>query len=94
MSSESTSFQADESETIPASKALEASLAVSRYRTLQGAFDPILHGLITSMDSPVVGLRSKALRGLSTIVVVDPDILSLVRRRAFVADLSVRCVKL
>lgn len=40
------------------------------------------------MDSSVVGIRSKALRALSSIVTVDPDVLTLVslQARSGVAD--------
>jgi cohesin loading factor subunit SCC2 len=51
---------------------------VSRGRSLQSAFEPILHALIGALDFSVVGMRAKALRGLSGIVVVDPEILGLV----------------
>ncbi|WRT63186.1 uncharacterized protein IL334_000089 [Kwoniella shivajii] len=40
-----------------------SSIAVSRGRPLQNAIDPILIALLGVMDSPAVGLRSKALRG-------------------------------
>ncbi len=61
--------------------AAQASIAVSRGRTLQAAFDPILHALISVMDTPNVALRSKALRGLGSIVTVDPELLGLVSRQ-------------
>ncbi|RSH84025.1 Sister chromatid cohesion protein 2 [Saitozyma podzolica] len=67
----------------------QASIAVSRGRSLQSAFDPILHALIGALDFSVVGMRAKALRGLSGIVVVDPEILGLSHvRRAFEDRLS------
>lgn len=57
--------------------ALQQALSISRTRSLQAAFHPILHALSAAMNSPVVALRSKALRALSSVVTVDPDILSL-----------------
>ncbi|KAL1405358.1 Sister chromatid cohesion protein 2 [Vanrija albida] len=59
-----------------ADEALQASLAISRTRPLQGAFEPLLRGLSIAMNSTVVGLRSKAIRGLGSVVVADPDLLS------------------
>ena len=46
---------------------------------MQSAYDPILHALVAIMDTPVVALRSKAIRALSSIVTVDPGVLGLVR---------------
>jgi cohesin loading factor subunit SCC2 len=45
---------------------------------LQSAFDPILRALVGAMDLSVVDVRVKALRGLASIVVVDPEVLGLV----------------
>lgn len=59
-----------------ADEATQASLAVSRTRSLQNAFDPILRALVKALDLPGVAHRSKALRGLGGIVVTDPDVLS------------------
>jgi cohesin loading factor subunit SCC2 len=58
--------------------ALQASIALSRGRSLQSAFDPILRAIGASLDSTIVALRSKALRALGSIVTVDPDVLALV----------------
>ena len=55
-----------------------ASIALARGRKLQNAFDPILHALLSAMNSNVVGHRQKALRSVGSIVVVDPQILALV----------------
>ncbi|KAK4684433.1 cohesin loading factor subunit SCC2, partial [Tremellales sp. Uapishka_1] len=54
-----------------------ASKSVSRNRPLQHAFDPIMHALLTAMDTPVVAFRSKALRGIGSIVNADSDVLSI-----------------
>ncbi len=51
---------------------------MARGRSLQAAFEPILHALVGLMDTPVVALRSKALRGIGNIVTVDPDVLGMV----------------
>ncbi|KAK1921174.1 hypothetical protein DB88DRAFT_92041 [Papiliotrema laurentii] len=53
-----------------------ACIAVSRGRPLQNAFGPILNALVSTMGVSLINLRSKALRGLGTIVTVDPDVLS------------------
>lgn len=58
--------------------AAQASIAIARGRSLQAAFDSILHALLSVMETPIIGLRSKALRGLSSIVTVDPEVLGLV----------------
>ncbi|TYJ53043.1 hypothetical protein B9479_006320 [Cryptococcus floricola] len=58
-------------------QAVQASIAVSRGRSLQGAIDPIIHTLLSTMSNTIIGLRTKALRGISSIVVVDPDVLRL-----------------
>ena len=55
-----------------------ASIAVARGRPLQGAFEPILSSLISVMGNPIITLRSKALRGVGSIVTVEPDILGQV----------------
>lgn len=69
--------------------ALSASIAIARHRPLQSAFEPILQALLQSMDFQAVALRSKALRGLSAIVQVDPDVLGQSSvRQAFEARLS------
>ncbi|WVR03096.1 hypothetical protein IAU60_000086 [Kwoniella sp. DSM 27419] len=57
--------------------ATQSSIAVSRGRPLQNAIIPILHALLSVMDNPAVGLRSKALRGISAVTMVDPEVLSL-----------------
>jgi hypothetical protein len=62
-----------------AEHALKASISLARGRSLQSAFDPILRAIGESMDSTVVALRSKALRALGSIVVIDPDVLAMVR---------------
>ncbi|CAD6587723.1 MAG: Sister chromatid cohesion protein 2 [Tremellales sp. Tagirdzhanova-0007] len=64
--------------------AARASVTCSRGRSLQSAYDPILHALVAIMDTPVVALRSKAIRALSSIVTVDPGVLGL----AFINRLS------
>ena len=61
-----------------AAVASAASIAVNRGRPLQNAFNPILNALVTTMGVSLINLRSKALRGLGTIVTVDPDVLSKV----------------
>ena len=71
--------------------ALQASISLARGRPLQSAFDPILRAIGISMDSPVVALRSKALRALGSIVTVDPDVLALVSTQLLV---SIRLRKL
>jgi len=71
--------------------ALQASISLARGRPLQSAFDPILRAIGISMDSPVVALRSKALRALGSIVTVDPDVLALVSTQLLV---SIRLSKL
>lgn len=56
--------------------AANASIAIARSRPLQSAFGPILGALVATMGVLTIALRSKALKGLSTIVTVDPDVLS------------------
>lgn len=55
-----------------------ASIAIARGRPLQSAFAPILNALVSTMGVSLINLRSKALRCLSTIVTVDPDVLAQV----------------
>ncbi|WVQ94119.1 hypothetical protein IAU59_001197 [Kwoniella sp. CBS 9459] len=55
--------------------ATQASIAASRGRPLQSAVDPILFALLGVMDNPAVGLRSKALRGIGAVLIVDPEVL-------------------
>ncbi|WVQ82810.1 hypothetical protein IAT38_004942 [Cryptococcus sp. DSM 104549] len=57
--------------------AAQASIAVSRGRSLQSAIDPILIALLSSMDNTIVAVRTKALRGVASVVMVDPDVLGL-----------------
>ena len=59
----------------------QASIAVANGSSLQSAFDPILNALLSAMGNPLVISRSKALRGLSSIINADPDVLSLVSGR-------------
>lgn len=54
---------------------MEASLALSRSNPMQEAFKMLLHALTQYMDSSAVTQRSKALRGLTQVVLADPDIL-------------------
>ena len=61
-----------------ASNAAKASIAISCARPLQSAFGPILGALVATMGASIIALRSKALKGLSTIVTVDPDVLAKV----------------
>lgn len=56
--------------------AIAASLALSRSHPLQEAFKQLLFQLTRYMDSSVVTHRSKALRGLTQVVVADPEILA------------------
>ncbi|WVO15130.1 hypothetical protein L204_102774 [Cryptococcus depauperatus] len=58
-------------------QAVQASIAVSRGRSLQNASDPILHALLTTLGTSSIGLRIKALRGVSSIIMVDPELLQL-----------------
>jgi cohesin loading factor subunit SCC2 len=69
---------ADDSDPKQGEAATKASIAVSRCRSLQNAFEPILHALLSVMDTPTVGLRQKALRGLGSIVTVDSNVLAIV----------------
>jgi cohesin loading factor subunit SCC2 len=88
-SSKSLIDQTDNSDTKQPETLTAASAAIARHRPLQTAFDPILNALINSMDLQAVALRSKALRGLSAIIQVDPDVLALPNvRQAFEARLS------
>ncbi|EIW73035.1 hypothetical protein TREMEDRAFT_59198 [Tremella mesenterica DSM 1558] len=66
--------------------AVSAAVAIARGRSLQNAFEPILHAIISAMDSPAVAHRQKALRGISSVVTVDPDILGLVHVRHAIED--------
>ena len=59
-------------------EAKSASVGVARGRALQGAFEPILGALMASMSNTAIGVRTKALKGLSGIVSIDPAILSQV----------------
>ncbi|ORX35130.1 hypothetical protein BD324DRAFT_633983 [Kockovaella imperatae] len=56
--------------------ARSAVIGLAKGRALQGAFDRILDALVLSMGSTVIGVRGKALRGLSGIVGIDPTLLS------------------
>lgn len=58
--------------------AKSAAVSIAKGRALQGAFERILEALAFSMGSTVIGVRGKALRGLSSIVVLDPSLLRLV----------------
>lgn len=73
-----------------AEDATTAAYAIARTSPLQGAFDHILHSLITAMDFSGVALRSKALRGFTSIVVTDPSILSKVRSLAGLSMLTLQ----
>ncbi|WWC57550.1 uncharacterized protein I303_100082 [Kwoniella dejecticola CBS 10117] len=66
--------------------ATTASIAVSRGRQLQNAIDPILMALLGILDNPAVGLRSKALRGVGSVIVVDPEVLGLPQIRQALED--------
>ncbi|WVW81234.1 hypothetical protein I302_103225 [Kwoniella bestiolae CBS 10118] len=66
--------------------ATSASIAVSRGRQLQNAVDPILIALLGVLDNPVVALRSKALRGVGSVIVVDPEVLGLPQIRQALED--------
>lgn len=61
-----------------AEQAVQASISVSRGRSLQSAIDPIIHALLTALGNPIIAVRTKALRGVGSIVMVDPDVLRLV----------------
>ncbi|WVQ72222.1 hypothetical protein IAR50_001771 [Cryptococcus sp. DSM 104548] len=67
-------------------QAVQASIAVSRGRSLQGAIDPIIHALLSTMSNTIIGLRTKALRGIGSIVMVDPDVLRLRQIRHALED--------
>ncbi|KIR30957.1 cohesin loading factor subunit SCC2 [Cryptococcus deuterogattii LA55] len=60
-----------------AEQAVQASISVSRGRSLQSAIDPIIHALLTALGNPIIAVRTKALRGVGSIVMVDPDVLRL-----------------
>ncbi|EAL23165.1 hypothetical protein CNBA5100 [Cryptococcus deneoformans B-3501A] len=60
-----------------AEQAVQASISVSRGRSLQSAIDPIIHALLTALGNPIIAIRTKALRGVGSIVMVDPDVLRL-----------------
>lgn len=60
--------------------AQSASMVISKGRPLQNAFGPILNALVQAMSSTAINLRNKALRGLGSIVTVDPDVLAQVSR--------------
>ncbi|OCF60187.1 hypothetical protein L486_02867 [Kwoniella mangroviensis CBS 10435] len=66
--------------------ATSASIAISRGRQLQNAVDPILIALLGVLDNPVVALRSKALRGVGSVIVVDPEVLGLPQIRQALED--------
>nr|XP_019013987.1 uncharacterized protein I206_00064 [Kwoniella pini CBS 10737]OCF52768.1 hypothetical protein I206_00064 [Kwoniella pini CBS 10737] len=66
--------------------ATTASIAVSRGRQLQNAIDPILMALLGVLDNSAVGLRSKALRGVASVIVVDPEVLGLPQIRQALED--------
>ncbi|KAK8844801.1 hypothetical protein IAR55_006651 [Kwoniella newhampshirensis] len=66
--------------------AAQASTAVSRGRSLQSAVDPILHAILGVLDNSAVGLRSKALRAVGTVVMVDPEVLGLHQIRQALED--------
>lgn len=60
-----------------AEQAVQASISVSRGKSLQNAIDPIIHALLTALGNPIIAVRTKALRGVGNIVMVDPDVLRL-----------------
>ena len=45
-------------------------------QNLKNAFDPILNVILLALDAPPVFMRTKALRALSQILTVDPNVLS------------------
>ncbi|CAK9787000.1 hypothetical protein CC85DRAFT_288268 [Cutaneotrichosporon oleaginosum] len=67
-------------------EAIETSLALSRCNPLQEAFKQLLYELTKYMDSSVVSHRSKALRGLTQVVVADPEILADANVRVAIED--------
>lgn len=66
--------------------AMEASLAISRSNPMQDAFKMLLYALTQYMDASVVAQRSKALRGLSLVVVADPETLADANVRMAIED--------
>lgn len=54
------------------------SLVLSCARHGQDLFEPILRGILTAMDGTAVAARTKALKGLMSIVTADHDVLALV----------------
>ncbi|BEI91569.1 uncharacterized protein CcaverHIS019_0403890 [Cutaneotrichosporon cavernicola] len=66
--------------------AIEASLAISRSNSLQEAFKMLLFALTRYMDSSVVTQRSKALRGLTQVVIADPETLADANVRMAIED--------
>lgn len=49
---------------------------IGAIQALKNAFDPILNVIIVALDAPPVFVRTKALRALSHILTVDPNVLS------------------
>nr|KIR48435.1 cohesin loading factor subunit SCC2 [Cryptococcus bacillisporus CA1280] len=70
-------FEVKTSDPKQAEQAVQASISVSRGRSLQSAIDPIIHALLTALGNPIIAVRTKALRGVGSIVMVDPDVLRL-----------------
>ena len=57
-----------------------ASLAISCAHHGQDLFEPIIRGILVAMDGTAVAARTKALKGLMSIVTADYDVLALVCR--------------
>ncbi|KIR53758.1 cohesin loading factor subunit SCC2 [Cryptococcus gattii Ru294] len=70
-------FEVKTSDPKQAEQAVQASISVSRGRSLQSAIDPIIHALLTALGNPIIAVRTKALRGVGSIIMVDPDVLRL-----------------
>lgn len=59
--------------------AINASISVNDIRHGQDLFEPILRGILTAMDGIAVALRTKALKGLMSVITADYHVLALVR---------------
>jgi cohesin loading factor subunit SCC2 len=61
-----------------ATRADAVAEAVGAAQGLRHAFGPLLHAIVGALDAPAIFMRSKALRALAQIIVVDPAVLALV----------------